>query len=54
MTKNPNDEAKQVSTALSSGKRVFLSDDSSYRSDVAVALSYDESPIGTENRETND
>jgi hypothetical protein len=54
MTKNPNDEAKKVSTVISSGKRVFMSDDSSYRIAVAVALSYAESPIGTENRETND
>jgi hypothetical protein len=54
MTKHPNDEAKKVSTALSSGKRVFMADDSSYRIDVAVALSDAESSIRTENRDTND
>jgi hypothetical protein len=52
-TKKPNDEAKKVSTAISSRKRVLMPDDTFYRIDVAVALSSAESPIGTENRETN-
>jgi hypothetical protein len=53
MPKHPQEEAQKVSTVISSGTRVVMSDDASYRIDVAVARSYAESPIGTENRETN-